>query len=371
MTSTIKLGLVGLGLVGAGIGAFFVNRGMDEGGSPVAKNTESTATDPGAEGRTGTDAATGGRPTDSSTGSEPAPRVTLEPMTEPNSERVASPPALGLRDGNEDAERTWRPRPLETLSPGIADSTPPAIHDDPTVTRDDRNVIPPPAGRTDTSTGTTDRDLHGNPTVTYTPPEPAGEAMGERTPPAPPRSDRVALEPTTRPGTATLPPAARPITPTVAEATAPKPTIHVVASGDTFSGLAMKYLGHAKHANLIAKANPKVSPRRMYVGTKLNIPAAPMDKTEAAVAGSGASRSTVPVVTAPPVDPSRAYTIKAGDSWNGLGKKFLGDSKAWTIVYELNRERFPRDSRTLKPGMVIEIPQKPAAAAPAAKKPAV
>lgn len=157
--------------------------------------------------------------------------------------------------------------------------------------------------------------------------------------------------------------------------------------GDTFSSLAAKYFGHARHAGLIAKANPSVDPKKLRIGTKLTIPAAP--EGQAAMAGPSPTPSptAAPTVRAAGGDPSvgtpitrgvrvapvpadRAYTVQPNEGWYTLAERFLGDGKRWTELYELNKERVPHDPKAITPGTVIELPKEAkvkAAAAPATR----
>lgn len=306
------------------------------------------------------------------------------------SERAASPAPMGLRNEASDTERTWRPRPVET---SVAETVVPAsprtglmgsdddggmlvdTDDDPadttsssaspTLRTPDTTTTPPPAATTPLTT---------TPPVTAPP-----TASPTRTSPAVPGVSRMSLEDhatSTRPAneTARTGSAARPDS--TAAATPAKMTIHTVQSGDTFSSLAAKYLGSTRHASLIAKANPKIDAKRLMVGAKVNIPPAPeakeketpKDAKELATAATLTrnDKPKTPAEPPPAVNPSRAYKVKAGDSWNELGKRFLGASSRWIEIYDQNKERFPRNSRDLKPGMVLELPE--GATLPTAKK---
>jgi len=146
----------------------------------------------------------------------------------------------------------------------------------------------------------------------------------------------------------------------------PAPTKqHVIQSGDTFSGLAVRYLGNAKHASLIAKANPDVDPRRLKIGAKVNIPSAPTaDSTVSSYQPSGRKlvavanhQPKVRKMSPPAVPAARAYTIQSGEGWYDLAKKFLKDGSRWPELYELNRERVSRDPDQLRAGTIIELPR--------------
>jgi len=180
-------------------------------------------------------------------------------------------------------------------------------------------------------------------------------------------------------GTASVADARPPTGAAIDKKPAKQPTTHVVARGDTFTSLAVKYLGHAKYAKLIAKANPDVDPRRMAVGAKLTIPPAPEDASPSATvasptppAGPGlASPTPVRPLSKPrPVPTDRAYTVKAGEGWYTLAQRFLGDGTRWTELYELNKERVPRNPHNIPPGAIIELPKEAKRAAEPTTQPA-
>jgi len=157
---------------------------------------------------------------------------------------------------------------------------------------------------------------------------------------------------------------------------------HVIQPGDSFSKLAVKYFGHAKYTDLIQNANPDLDPRKLLPGKKIVIPPNPE-----AAAGSAVVPSPAPSVVPPPApspmhtgaEPARApdlsrmlsarrlpspepaaaeraYTVKAGDNWETLARRFMGTPN-WTELYEHNKERLKGDRRNLRPGLVIELPE--------------
>ena len=130
--------------------------------------------------------------------------------------------------------------------------------------------------------------------------------------------------------------------------------VHVVQAGDTFSSLAVRHLGHAKYAAAIAQANPGKDPRRLLVGSKLNIPAVPPDRSTTGLPGR---KPIVSDEQLPPIHPDRAYTVRPGEAWYDLAKRFLGEGSRWPELYELNRERVSnRGPHLLRAGTVIELP---------------
>ncbi len=158
---------------------------------------------------------------------------------------------------------------------------------------------------------------------------------------------------------------------------------HVIQPGDTFSRLAVKYFGNAKYTSLIEDANPDKDPRKLRVGMKIVIPPGPE-----AGAGSTVAPSPAPAVlptpspssvrsepeapkpadprrmlsarrVMPPPEPAaaeRAYTVKTGDNWETLSRRFMKTSN-WTELFEHNKERLKGDRNNLRPGLVIELPE--------------
>lgn len=52
---------------------------------------------------------------------------------------------------------------------------------------------------------------------------------------------------------------------------------------------------------------------------------------------------------------SRTYTVKAGDTLSAIAKEQLGDAKAYTKIFEANRDQLS-DPDKIKPGQVLKIP---------------
>jgi LysM repeat protein len=136
--------------------------------------------------------------------------------------------------------------------------------------------------------------------------------------------------------------ASRPTLPTSATV---GPREHVVASGETLSSIAARYLGSGNRWAEIAKANPGVNPNSMRVGTKLNIPAAsaPVADSRAASTPSAAS--------------ANEYVVKAGDTLTGIARQTLG-SADWESIYEANRSVIGSNPAALRVGMRLAIPKR-------------
>jgi nucleoid-associated protein YgaU len=156
-------------------------------------------------------------------------------------------------------------------------------------------------------------------------------------------------------------------TPVVAEAE-PRMIEHVIQPGDTYSSLAVKYLGGVRHTRLIEEANRGKDPRRLFVGSKVNIPAAPSTTVadapspalEAAVSRADMAREPLAAVSTaaaiPPIPAERSYQVQPGETWSDLARKFFGDANQWPRLYELNKDRVVRDPNALRAGTTIELP---------------
>jgi nucleoid-associated protein YgaU len=130
--------------------------------------------------------------------------------------------------------------------------------------------------------------------------------------------------------------------------------VHVVASGDTMSGIAKRYLGKESAWNAIAKANPNVDPSAMKVGTRLRIPAA-----DSAASGGSAASSTAPAATNTTANASGGsfHTVAAGDTLSSISRKHFGDGKHWEKIYEANKGAIGSDPARLKVGQRLSLPK--------------
>ncbi len=235
-----------------------------------------------------------------------------------------------------------------------------------TTTPPHRDDFASPIHHADTNEPTRMEISHSAPPGSDSAPDPAPTPSMTITTPEP-----VAVAPTPAP---LAPSTGLAAAPTTRPADAVNMTIHQIKSGDTFSGLAIQYFGHAKYTSLISKANPDLDPRRLQLGAKVKIPAPPIasattrpatgDSTAVMASPSPLTGPAVPGRAAvreqaPPVPADRAYTVKPGEGWSELAARFLGDGTRWPELYELNRERVARDPHGLQAGAVIEVPTMP------------
>ena len=124
------------------------------------------------------------------------------------------------------------------------------------------------------------------------------------------------------------------------------PREHVVASGETLSSIAARFLGSESRWAEIAKANPGVNPNSMRVGTKLAIPS-----VASASPSSGTRTASAPAASA------GEYVVKAGDTLTGIARQTMG-SADWESIYEANRSVIGTNPAALRVGMRLSIPKR-------------
>ncbi|MCU0723151.1 MAG: LysM peptidoglycan-binding domain-containing protein [Planctomycetes bacterium] len=127
-----------------------------------------------------------------------------------------------------------------------------------------------------------------------------------------------------RPGAAAAP-AAAPAAGPAPEAG--RPTVHVVAAGETLNLIADRYLGSSGAWPRIVEANPGMDPDRLRVGQKLNIPPDP---------AAAAAAPAPPAAPAPAAATARKYKVKPGDTLSAIARRELGDEKLWKEIPPLN-----------------------------------
>lgn len=87
-------------------------------------------------------------------------------------------------------------------------------------------------------------------------------------------------------------PAARAAEKAPARGSASKAPTHVVAEGEVLSAIAQRYLGRSSRWREIAELNPRVDPKRLFVGTVLVLPADATDSAPAASSTGSVAKAT-------------------------------------------------------------------------------
>jgi nucleoid-associated protein YgaU len=136
----------------------------------------------------------------------------------------------------------------------------------------------------------------------------------------------------------------------------PKFRAYIVKKGDTFQKIAAKELGSEKRWEILAKANPFVSPGTLQPGRELKIPIDPEN-----IQG----KPTQPPAGTPKLDEKkptgaaeREYVVKAGDTLSGISKKMYGESRHAELIFQANRDVL-KQADDLRPGQKLKIPPKP------------
>lgn len=122
-----------------------------------------------------------------------------------------------------------------------------------------------------------------------------------------------------------------------------------VRDGDTFERIARREFGSIGMVDVVARANPRVDPRRLRIGMVLRIPLDPSNIQGKPV--EGAERPSRPIAT-----PLREYVVSSGDTLSGISQRFYGSSRFTRELYEANRDVMP-DIDSLGIGMTLKIPE--------------
>jgi LysM repeat protein len=112
---------------------------------------------------------------------------------------------------------------------------------------------------------------------------------------------------------------------------------HVVARGDTFSSLAIKYRVSIK---AIQDANPGVDPMKLQIGQKLLIPAA--------TATAAPAPGTSPTATAPTAS-GQVYIVKSGDTLTSIADKHGTTIRAIRNANNLKTDRIKVGDKLIIP----------------------
>ncbi len=197
------------------------------------------------------------------------------------------------------------------------------------------------AGDWDTgaSTTTTGGDEWGEPFVSVTP------GPGDPPPVVPTRDDFIADEPVAAdlngPADIDFPLAVAASADITTPDLASGATQHTIASGDSFSSLALRYYGDANLFGAIQRANPGVDSGRLKIGQVVVIP----DRTAAAT-----------ISETPLPSPGGTHTVASGETLSKIASRRLGRANLWEQIYSINRDVIGDDPANLKVGMVLKLP---------------
>lgn len=139
------------------------------------------------------------------------------------------------------------------------------------------------------------------------------------------------------------------------------PSYHVIASGDTLSKIAERYLGSDSSWQDIVAVNNGLDPKRLQVGQRLLLPA-PRAPRRPIVADAVADKAPTPdrgaqkATTRSPLKATAAqHKIESGDTLSGIAKRYYSDARLWKRVFDANRDRLSRSDK-LPVGTILVLP---------------
>jgi nucleoid-associated protein YgaU len=137
--------------------------------------------------------------------------------------------------------------------------------------------------------------------------------------------------------------------------------IHKVQQGETFTTIAKAVYGNGNLFNVIVRANPKIDPTRLKIGTEINLPDVSevkgMEKVAEKDAEKGANAGiVVHKVDMVKIDPKTEYRVQAGDSLHKISVKLFGNISMVDKLYEMNKSVIGSDPAKLKLGAVLKLP---------------
>jgi nucleoid-associated protein YgaU len=116
-----------------------------------------------------------------------------------------------------------------------------------------------------------------------------------------------------------------------AEVIAPVFAEYTVLEDETMGTIARKIYGSSARWEVIARANPRVDPKRLKVGQMLRIPVDP-DNVQGKVVASELTGEE------PPSRPSKVveYFVQSGDSLSRISERFYGSAMHARMIFEYN-----------------------------------
>ncbi len=126
-------------------------------------------------------------------------------------------------------------------------------------------------------------------------------------------------------------------------------------AGDSFRALAQRFYGSPLHVKRLRDANEGRDEAQLVAGDRILVsvkPTAHGDRLARPSARDGkSSESSAAQVV------SGTYTVASGDVLGAISQKVYGTSSKWRTIYDANRDVIGADPNSLKPGMVLRIPQ--------------
>lgn len=133
---------------------------------------------------------------------------------------------------------------------------------------------------------------------------------------------------------------------------------HIVQKDELMQTIARHYYGSIDDWSVIARANPRVDPRKLKPGMVLRIPA---DKEN--IQGRLEGDTTEPGVISSHINDSGSkvieYVVRSGDSLSVISQRIYGSSRHAKFIYESNRDVL-RSMDAIAVGQLLRLPPLPA-----------
>jgi len=128
---------------------------------------------------------------------------------------------------------------------------------------------------------------------------------------------------------------------------------HIVAPNELMQTIAKRYYGSIDDWTIIAKANPRVDPKKLRPGMVLLIP-----KDKDNIQGKLVGEDTPPgVITTHHETESKVieYVVRPGDSLSVISQRIYGSSRHARFIYESNRDIL-RSMDAISVGQLLRLP---------------
>jgi len=138
---------------------------------------------------------------------------------------------------------------------------------------------------------------------------------------------------------------------------APEFTDHVVQPDELMQTIAKHYFGSIDDWTVIAKANPRIDPRKLRPGMVLRIP---KDKTN--IQGKLVGTQSQPGVIESHTDTDSKiieYIVQSGDSLSRISLRIYGSTRHARFIYDSNRDIL-RSMDSISIGQLLKLPPLPA-----------
>ena len=132
-----------------------------------------------------------------------------------------------------------------------------------------------------------------------------------------------------------------------------------IRAGDTFASIAQRHYGDASRADVIARANPLMSPLNLREGRTIRVPNDPANVQGLPVVKlADGSTQTAPAQQPANAAPAQEYVVQKGDSLARIAKRVFGEERLADMIFQANRDVLSDPSK-IRVGQKLKIPPKP------------